>query len=76
MVQYSNFSTDYKFAKGRVFKEEDDQNRTCFMRDRDRIIHYSALRRLKYKTRVLVENEKDYNRQRDAQSLEVQELSR
>ncbi len=76
MVQYSNFSTDYKFSKGRVFKEEDDQNRTCFMRDRDRIIHSSAFRRLKYKTQVFVHHEEDYYRTRLSHSLEVSQLSR
>ena len=38
MVQYSNFSTDYKLSKGRMFSENEDLNRTCFMRDRDRVI--------------------------------------
>ena len=57
MVQYSNFSTDYKLSKGRMFPENEDYNRTCFMRDRDRIIHSTAFRRLKYKTQVFVYNE-------------------
>ena len=62
MVQYSKFSTNYKISKGRVFKEQEDLNRTCFMRDRDRIIHSSAFRRLKYKTQVFVYHEQDYFR--------------
>ena len=76
MVQYSNFSTDYKLSKGRIFDENDDPNRTCFMRDRDRIIHSSAFRRLKYKTQVFVHHEEDYFRTRLSHSLEVSQLSR
>ena len=76
MVQYSSFSTDYKSSKGRVFNEPSDLNRTCFMRDRDRIIHSSAFRRLKYKTQVFVYHEQDYYRTRLSHSLEVSQLSR
>ena len=76
MVQYSIFSTNYKSSKGRVFWEKDDPNRTCFMRDRDRIIHSSAFRRLKYKTQVFVHHEEDYFRTRLSHSLEVSQLSR
>lgn len=76
MVQYSKFSTNYKLTKGRVYKEDDDLNRTCFMRDRDRIIHSSAFRRLKYKTQVFVHHEQDYYRTRLSHSLEVSQLSR
>ncbi len=76
MVQYSIFSTNYKSSKGRIFGEKDDPNRTCFMRDRDRIIHSSAFRRLKYKTQVFVHHEEDYFRTRLSHSLEVSQLSR
>ena len=76
MATYSIFSTDYKKSKGRIFKEIDDRNRTCFMRDRDRIIHCSAFRRLKYKTQVFVYNEEDYYRTRLSHSLEVSQLAR
>ena len=76
MVQYSNFSTDYKLSKGRMFPENEDYNRTCFMRDRDRIIHSTAFRRLKYKTQVFVYHEKDYFRTRLSHSIEVSQLAR
>lgn len=76
MVQYSNFSTDYKLSKGRIFPENEDFNRTCFMRDRDRIIHSTAFRRLKYKTQVFVYHEKDYFRTRLSHSIEVSQLAR
>ncbi len=76
MVQYSNYSTNYVLSKGRMFSEIEDHNRTCFMRDRDRIIHSSAFRRLKYKTQVFVYHEQDYYRTRLSHSLEVSQLSR
>ena len=76
MKEYSNFSIDYKKSKGRIFSEEDDPYRTCFMRDRDRIIHSSAFRRLKYKTQVFVYNKEDYFRTRLSHSIEVSQLAR
>ena len=76
MKEYSNFSIDYKKSKGRMFYEEDDPYRTCFMRDRDRIIHSSAFRRLKYKTQVFVYNKEDYFRTRLSHSIEVSQLAR
>ena len=76
MADYSIFSSDIKKSKGRMFLEEEDVNRSCFMRDRDRIIHSSAFRRLKYKTQVFVNNEEDYYRTRLSHSLEVSQLAR
>ena len=76
MVHYSKFSTNYNLSKGRMFPESTDPNRTCFMRDRDRIIHSSAFRRLKYKTQVFVYHEQDYYRTRLSHSLEVSQLAR
>jgi dGTPase len=76
MPDYSIFSSDIKKSKGRMFLEEEDVNRSCFMRDRDRIIHSSAFRRLKYKTQVFVNNEEDYYRTRLSHSLEVSQLAR
>ena len=76
MKEYSNFSIDYKKSKGRMFTERNDTFRTCFMRDRDRIIHSSAFRRLKYKTQVFVYNKEDYFRTRLSHSIEVSQLAR
>ena len=76
MTDYSIFSSDFKNSKGRMFLEQEDVNRSCFMRDRDRIIHSSAFRRLKYKTQVFVNNEEDYYRTRLSHSLEVSQLAR
>ena len=76
IADYSIFSSDIKKSKGRMFLEEEDVNRSCFMRDRDRIIHSSAFRRLKYKTQVFVNNEEDYYRTRLSHSLEVSQLAR
>lgn len=76
MTDYSIFSSDLKKSKGRMFLEEEDVNRSCFMRDRDRIIHSSAFRRLKYKTQVFVYNKEDYYRTRLSHSIEVSQLAR
>ncbi|MAR63613.1 MAG: deoxyguanosinetriphosphate triphosphohydrolase [Rickettsiales bacterium] len=76
MPDYSIFSSDLKKSKGRMFLEEEDVNRSCFMRDRDRIIHSSAFRRLKYKTQVFVYNKEDYYRTRLSHSIEVSQLAR
>ena len=76
MIKYSNFSTDYSKSRGRVFYETEDPHRSCFMRDRDRVIHSSAFRRLKYKTQVFVYHEEDYYRTRLSHSIEVSQLAR
>lgn len=63
-------------SRGRVIKEEESQHRTPFQRDRDRIIHTSAFRRLKYKTQVFVYHEGDHYRTRLSHTIEVAQIAR
>ena len=75
-MNYSNFSTNPSKSLGRVYLETDDPYRSCYMRDRDRIIHSVAFRKLKYKTQVFVYHEGDYYRTRLSHSIEVSQLAR
>lgn len=63
-------------SKGRAFPETEHDYRTAFQRDRDRILHTTAFRRLEYKTQVFVNYEGDYYRTRLTHTLEVAQIGR
>ena len=63
-------------SRGRLYPEGMSSFRSPFQRDRDRIIHSSAFRRLKHKTQVFVEHEGDYYRTRLTHSIEVAQVAR
>ena len=72
----ANYSVSTKNSKGRVFKEAETQLRSPFQRDRDRIIHSAAFRRLQHKTQVFITTEGDHFRTRLTHSMEVSQISR
>src|SRR5687767_4622094 len=63
-------------SRGRKRAEAEDPHRTAFMRDRDRVIHSGAFRRLEYKTQVLVNGTGDNYRTRMTHTLEVSQMAR
>lgn len=72
----ARYATDPAASRGRLYPEEESTFRSPFQRDRDRIIHSSAFRRLKHKTQVFVEHEGDYFRTRLTHSIEVAQVAR
>ena len=70
------YASDPARSRGRRVPEEESSFRSCFQRDRDRIIHASAFRRLKHKTQVFVEHEGDSYRTRLTHSIEVAQVAR
>ena len=63
-------------SSGRLINEKDDDIRTCFMVDRDRIIHCKSFRRLKHKTQVYIRTFGDHYRTRLTHTLEVAQIAR
>ncbi|NLY36451.1 MAG: deoxyguanosinetriphosphate triphosphohydrolase [Tissierellia bacterium] len=68
-------ATKSKLSKGRIFHEKEDPYRTCFARDRDRIIHAKSFRRLKHKTQVFLAPDGDHYRTRLTHTLEVMQIA-
>ena len=73
--EYSKISIPIK-SKGRIFKEKPSFIRHPYQRDRDRVVHSTAFRRLKHKTQVFVNTEVDHYRTRITHSIEVSQIAR
>jgi dGTPase len=73
MAPYAAFSSD---SLGREYPEPEHPYRSPFQRDRDRIIHTTAFRRLEYKTQVFVNHEGDHYRTRLTHTIEVSQIAR
>ena len=72
----AKYATDASKTRGRLYPEREAPYRTCFQRDRDRIIHSEAFRRLESKTQVFVYHEGSSLRTRLTHSLEVSQITR
>ncbi len=72
----SPYAMQAQYSRGRQWPEEECAIRTCWQRDRDRILHSKSFRRLKHKTQVFIQPEGDHYRTRLTHTLEVSQIAR
>ncbi|MDX1975648.1 MAG: deoxyguanosinetriphosphate triphosphohydrolase family protein [Rickettsiales bacterium] len=75
-ITLASYACKPETSRGRLYPEAESNTRSAYQRDRDRIIHSTAFRRLEYKTQVFVNHEGDHYRNRLTHSLEVSQLAR